>query len=677
MKLPGLSELSKVPLLLPALALTGGILTSTTGVGFAVTVSLLLVLIAAALLRRGTMAAVCLVFALTGFTLGRLTLNTDADNNLARTELCYSGRIVSARFSDRGQAVRVRVDAWGTDSSDLRPMRPLTVMLAVTEFAPEYVEGQHIRFRAEVERVSERTDLPDETDPATFLLRQHIYYRAILPAEDITVTAEPHGFYHSLRQTARSAEDKLLSSSISPGAKSFLTAAILGDNTLIDSDTRLTFAGAGLAHVLALSGLHVGLITLIITIALFPLYYYARCRRTASAIIILMLWLYAVATGLSPSVVRSVTMASVYLFARIIQREASQLNSLCLAAIVILVFSPGSLFAVSFQLSFAAMLCILLFADRLNFVSQRRRLAYNLMSYVSVSVSAMLGTAVLSMFYFHSFPVYFLIANVVSSLLLPPLIGCGVLVILSGCFGVSFAPLVWLTDCLYAGLRLVTDTVAALPGSSVGDIYLPGWSVLPVALFLILLYASLRKRDIRLWTVTLLTAVAVMTAMALRPDTPTEQRLYVAAHKGRTDLLFPHRGVLHQLTNATSVLTEEAKRDAATRYDRYMGRRGIDSICTRSVRNTAISIGDITMLDCDTLPPGRSARTRYLLLTRGMRSSLTTICQCVEADTILLAADLGKRRISRLVAECEQLQLPCIDLTDRPFSIPLPSDSEK
>ena len=159
-------------------------------------------------------------------------------------------------------------------------------------------------------------------------------------------------------------------------------------------------------------------------IALYPLRL-CRMRSAASASAIILLWSYAAVTGLSASVTRATVMASVLLMASMLQRRHSPANALCLAAMLIMAFDPTALFTISFQLSFAAVAGILLFARLLNPTAPRRRIAHRLAGIVSVSLSAMLATGAISAYYFHTFPIYFLPANVAVAPLLPLLISGG------------------------------------------------------------------------------------------------------------------------------------------------------------------------------------------------------------------------------------------------------------
>ena len=218
----------------------------------------------------------------------------------------------------------------------------------------------------------------------------------------------------------------------------FYIATITGDDSFLTDDSREEYSRSGLAHILALSGLHVAIIATVIAALLFPLHL-MRQRKLRYIITIVILWIYAIVTGLSPSVTRAVVMTSMFLIALMIERRNSSLNALCFAALVILLFSPMSLYSIGFQLSFCAVASILIFANRMNPISPRHKIAYHFTSLITVSISAMIGTGLISAYYFHTFPVYFLLSNIIVLLILPFVLGGGILLTLLLAFGIDGA----------------------------------------------------------------------------------------------------------------------------------------------------------------------------------------------------------------------------------------------
>ena len=199
---------------------------------------------------------------------------------------------------------------------------------------------------------------------------------------------------------------------IDEGARGVIAAMTLGDKTLLDRDVKDTYRKVGVAHVLALSGLHMMMIYVVVTMVIG----WWRYRLLKQVVTVLSMWAFAFLVGLSPSVVRSAVMISIYALLSLGYREKMSVNTLAFTAIVMLVLNPKSLDDVGFQLSFMAVLAILvlnpLFAKVIpQHVLQEHRWLKAWWGLTTVSISAQVGTAPLVAYYFGTFSTYFLLGN--------------------------------------------------------------------------------------------------------------------------------------------------------------------------------------------------------------------------------------------------------------------------
>jgi competence protein ComEC len=186
---------------------------------------------------------------------------------------------------------------------------------------------------------------------------------------------------------------------LGPGEARLLSAILLGERWRLSEDVRDLFINTGTVHILAISGLHVGLIAFILV----SLLRFLRIpRRAAFVFTIALLICYALLSGARASVVRATIMAVVVLLGLIINREIKIYNSLGLAALVILIFNPHYLFDVGFQLSFISVISIVYFTPKIEkaFPLRKGPLLY-LTRCFSVSLSAWLGIAGLAAYYFN------------------------------------------------------------------------------------------------------------------------------------------------------------------------------------------------------------------------------------------------------------------------------------
>lgn len=193
-----------------------------------------------------------------------------------------------------------------------------------------------------------------------------------------------------------------------------LAAMTLGEKSQVDAQLKETYSQVGASHILALSGLHLMIIYGVITLFVG----WRRIRMASQLLIVLAIWGFAFLVGLAPSVVRAAFMISVYALLSLGHRERMSVNTLAFTAVVMLVVRPLAAYDMGFQLSFAAVLAILLFhplfegllpAD----VLQRHRWLKLLWGLTAVSLSAQIGTAPLVAYYFERFATSFLLANYV------------------------------------------------------------------------------------------------------------------------------------------------------------------------------------------------------------------------------------------------------------------------
>ncbi|MCS6969220.1 MAG: ComEC/Rec2 family competence protein [Cytophagales bacterium] len=218
-----------------------------------------------------------------------------------------------------------------------------------------------------------------------------------------------HGMALNLQAWSDRTLERFINSSTEAGLASALVVGLKDD---LDSSLLRAYSAAGIMHILAVSGLHVGIIFTILSFIFNPLKKYDKSRWIFFAIVLFTLWAYALVSGLSPSVMRAALMFSLIHVAELIGRRQSPFNTLAFSAVVLLAINPLILFQVGFQLSYAAVAGIMYFYPRFY---QLWKAPYRwldaIWSVMCVSIAAQLATFPLGLYYFHQFPNYFLIAN--------------------------------------------------------------------------------------------------------------------------------------------------------------------------------------------------------------------------------------------------------------------------
>lgn len=433
----------------------------------------------------------------------------------------YSGYLLEVKeASTSGNLALALIDS--INGNDVKAFK--TRIHIVSDY-PEIISGQRICISGNLKPLPLPAAIPDAIDFHAGLRRKGTVASLTAATDSVKYVASTKSLRHICAKANNAILNRLKQCPLKSETIDILAAMLLGRGELLTDTTRLTYSAAGLSHLLALSGVHVGFIAMIISFALWPLYL-GRHVRTRMLFTIIALWLYAAFTGFLPSVTRAVIMASVYMFGRVLQRKSPPLNSLCLAAIIILLFSPGDLYSVGFQLSFSAVLGIIVFYPIINRVDRHEHpLMYAMASYPALSVSAMMLTGIVAAFRFHTYPLYFIIANLAAIPIMPMLIFSGVISLI---FEARF-----LSDFFVNVLDFIANETASLTGAVVDGLYAPAWYTLALVILLSVagLAYSQRSRFVMCLSVILIIGISVCRLVAPRTIYPQHEEYIVNEYR--------------------------------------------------------------------------------------------------------------------------------------------------
>ncbi len=283
---------------------------------------------------------------------------------------------------------------------------------------------------SEIETIVGPTN-PHQFDYKKYLKNLGVYHQIRISDKQILQRSKGRtslrGFSENIRNHII---QKLSETSIDKEQRVIIQALILGQRKDISKEMYGEYAAAGALHILAVSGLHVGILFLILTWLLKPLEFLKFGKRAKSILLLLFLWGFAILAGLSPSVVRAVTMFSFFALAGMLDRPTNSFNTLFLSFFTLLVFNPSWLFHVGFQLSYLAVFFILWIQPELyKLYIPKFYLDKLLWGIITVTLAAQIGIAPLSLYYFHQFPGLFFITNIVILPFLAIILAGGLLVV--------------------------------------------------------------------------------------------------------------------------------------------------------------------------------------------------------------------------------------------------------
>ena len=254
---------------------------------------------------------------------------------------------------------------------------------------------------------------PGGFDYRDYLNKIKIYHQLQLSEKDyVLVKNKIRGPGDYLRMWNTTLEKKLDQSQLTTASKNTIKTLLLGKKDALDRELVQAYADAGVIHIFAISGLHIGIIMLFLCFVLKPVQWIPAGKWIYVVCIIGLLWSFAIFTGGSPSVIRAVSMFSGFALAKYSHRIHSTFHLLIVSFFWLLVFYPPFLYQVGFQMSYLAVLGIIKINPLLQKLWQPRYLIIQkLWEITTVCLAAQIAVAPLSIFYFHQFPGLFLLSN--------------------------------------------------------------------------------------------------------------------------------------------------------------------------------------------------------------------------------------------------------------------------
>lgn len=290
---------------------------------------------------------------------------------------------------------------------------------------------EQLLFKGRLEEIHSPKN-PYGFDYAAYMRNQGVYHQIRIQQPELmarktgrkTWLGRAHNFRTKITQ-------KLEENGFSSDNIAIINALLLGQQQDISSEIYQNYAAAGVVHILSVSGLHVGILMLLLQFVFSWMdTRFKKGREIKMVIIILLLWGFAMIAGLSPPVLRSVTMFSFIVIALHLKRRTSTFSGLAASAVVLLVFNPSILFNIGFQLSYLAVWGILLIHPMLTpLYKPKTWVDKSAWGNITVSSSAQLGVLPLTLYYFNQFPGLYLLSNLIIIPFTGLLLGGGILVI--------------------------------------------------------------------------------------------------------------------------------------------------------------------------------------------------------------------------------------------------------
>ncbi len=349
-------------------------------------------------------------------------------------------------------------------------------------------------------------DIKNTNNPYEFNYKRYLFFhlitkQAYLKSNSWRLLKKEKG--NLLQYYANKIRNKLLriyeENGIAGDELSIASALTLGYKDKLDEEIKRSYSSAGAMHVLAVSGLHVGIIYLVFNAIFFFFEKNKTGRIIKTILLLLILWSYACITGLSPSVMRASTMFSFIIIAKTYNRKTNIYNTLAASAFFLILINPFIITEVGFQLSYMAVLSIVFFQPKMyKWISFKYKFLDKAWALFTVSVAAQLGTAPIGMYYFHQFPNYFFITNFI-------VIPAATIILCTGIFvlATSFIPVVSsfvaeILSYIIKGLNYSVSFIEQMPYSTTNDISINLMESIIIYLIIILISFFFLYKNVRL-----------------------------------------------------------------------------------------------------------------------------------------------------------------------------------
>lgn len=503
---------------------------------------------------------------------------------------------------------------------------------------------------------------PQQFDYQSYLYFQNIHYQTYLGTESIEKINSNQGnvilstAYETRKWCIQTLEKYLHADALAVG-----TALILGYKVLLNDNLKEAYSQTGAMHVLAVSGLHVGLIAFILNflIGLFP------TRTLSSKIIgflvqVLGLFAFALLTGASPSVLRAATMFGLLIGGKTFARSASTYNILAASAFILLLINPYYIMQVGFQLSYLAVIGIVYLQPVIkNWIFLNFKPLDYLWSLAAVSIAAQIGTLPVSLYYFHQFPIYFIL----SGFIVVPTAGfilAGGLVLFF--FELIFPPIAALVGLLLNGLiTLVNAAIFGLqkfPIGTIEGIWLSFVGVIMLYICILLLIKAFISRKMKWLNYGLLVFLVLIVSWQINAYQKKQQTSLVIYDNPKNSLIDLFQSQ-HLISLKNRLLETDKIQFVATNNRTF---RGIQSTETKVLDKESASNSKLTFADksfvilqeiTDTIPKN----TNYLLVQNTPNLNLSALLKKYPPQLVIFDSSNDTWKVNKWVEECKALNV--------------------
>ncbi|MDO4781989.1 MAG: ComEC/Rec2 family competence protein [Capnocytophaga felis] len=491
---------------------------------------------------------------------------------------------------------------------------------------------------------------PHQFDYKNYMQRQEVFWRANVVSYIIHNELKDNsirGFSEKMRAKMFS----ILDLNFSKETASLLKTLLLGNRKELDENTYQNYIDAGAVHILAISGLHIGIITAILLFLLKKLPNFGIWKKLRFVLLLFFLWSFAFLAGLSPSVLRAVTMFSFIGISLMLSKQQGRFDALMFSMLLLLLINPNYLYEVGFQLSYLAVFSILIFYPWMEKCWQpKTKLLKNIWSLFLVGISAQIVILPISLYYFHQFPFLFFVSNLLLVPLLSPILVLGFLALILGFFNILPSFLVFLLEKIISLMNFFTKIIASQEEFIVRNIYFDDKLLIFSLLIVLVLIFWINKQDFKR-TVALLSSILVFQVVLFYNKYQVEKiENLTVFHLYKKSLISVRKG--KQLI----VFQKDSLKENRT-IDNYAKILGISDVRVREIPHMIQFQGN-TILCLDSLgvyPKSKNIKIDEIIITQSPKINFERILLEINPKKVIADGSNFPNIVKKWQSKCDEL----------------------
>ena len=523
---------------------------------------------------------------------------------------------------------------------------------------------------------------PGEFDYRSYLKNHQIYHQAFISRDQFVLLKQNSGnrviaFALGLRKKL---VEKFYTYLPDRDAAALASTLILGYRADLSKEIVDAYSKTGTMHVLSVSGMHVGIVFLVLSVLLKPMGRNQKLRLIRAILIISIIWFYSLLTGFSAPVCRAAVMLSFVVLGKALNKSQNTYNLIATSAFFLLLYNPFYLVDAGFQLSYLAVTGLVYFHPKIyQMIFIRNKVLDQAWSYCALSLAAQLATFPISLYYFHQFPIYFLISNLFIVLPVAIIMYAGIAFLFIP-FSILIKPmgqfLNWLINLTNGSLYYIEN----LPFSSVSGIWISSFQYLLIYLIIgcFILKISFKSKGI-LWFASIFLVVLAISFTFQSVINYKRHELIFFSLRKNTAIAYLYRGrsvIVSDLHASDKLISFSIKpvlesRGSTEGVFYNTDQRFLGSSYTGD--ENFLQFGKFRILrwnrKFDELSFTRNLKVDGILISGNPRKKLADIQTCIDFSIVLIDGTNPDYKIKAWQAEAEKLNIACYVLKKNPAYI--------